>query len=687
MLKKITTILRMKDQMSPKIKKVSRHTRKLSKDVERARGRIVNFAVASSEKIENFAKKATISLAKVVVKTTALGLATAGALAGAGIKKGLAEAMDLEGYKSQIETATKDTKKAAEIMEWSIKLANKTPFEGGEVVAAAAKFEAMGMSAKKWVTITGDMAGATNKSLDQATEALIDAQTGELERLKEFGIKKADIVKKANEKFKNIQVVNAQGQVVDQKKFNEALVALLKDKFSGGMEKQAKTLRGTMSTVTGVMKSGLARIVGMQSSGTIQKGSLLDIIKGKAEQLAKKFVELEKSGAFDRIAIKVSEVVQKIAKVLTNLAKFVYQNRDIIIEPIKGVVNYLIANKDKILGAIRSVINYVKNNKDKIFNFGKITASIIGVIYATGKMIRVIRSVRNTINGVKIVLKTIKIAGKLGKIVTVIKKITTAIKAINIASKLVKVVAVIKKIAMAVKGVFLLVAANPVVLIIATIVAALAGIAYAVYKNWDKIKPIIVDLIVKFTTAIENIKAKFTLLWGKIIEGISNVKRFITEKVENMKAKFFEIKSAIVNFFKDLGESIKNAIKGVFEWIENKINAVKNTVSSIGEGISNAGNWVKDKATGLLNGITGQNANGTNYWRGGLTQINEHGKEVIDLPSGSRIYPATQSKNMNASTPININIQIQGNVIGNESYADFLSNKVATKILTAIGNT
>lgn len=664
MAKKITTILRMKDQMSPKLKEVSSNTKKLSKDAERARGRLANFAVASSEKIGNFAKKATLSLAKVTAKTVALGVATATTLAAVGLKKGLSEAMDLEGYKAQLETATKDTKKAAEIMKWSMELANRTPFEGGEVVSAAAKFEAMGMSAKKWVTITGDMAGATNKSLDQATEALIDAQAGELERLKEFGIKKADIVKKANDIFKNIQVVNNKGQIVDQKRFNEALVALMKEKYTGGMEKQAKTLRGTMSTVTGVMKSGLARIVGMQSSGTIQKGSLLDIIKIKAGQLAKKFTEMEKDGTFEKIAIKVSEAAKKIAKGITNLAKFTYENRDIIIEPIKSIVNYIVKNKDKILGAIRSVIKYAKENKDKIFNYGKIAASITAAVYAIGKIIKIVRAVETAINGVKIAVKTIKIVAKAGKIVGAIKKIS-----------------------LAAKGVFMLLAANPVILIIAAIVAAIAGIAYAVYKNWDKIKPVIENLWIKFKAIVDKIKEKFVFLWEKLKEGITNTKEFIFEKVENIKTKFFEIKEKIVTFFQDLGDSIKNAIKGAFEWVESKINAVKNAASSVGEGISNTGGWIKDKAVGLWNGITGRNANGTNYWRGGLTQINEHGKEVVDLPSGTRIYPATKSKNMQKGSPININVQIQGNVIGNEDYANMLSNKVAEKLLNALGNT
>ena len=36
----------------------------------------------------------------------------------------------------------------------------------------------------------------------------------------------------------------------------------------------------------------------------------------------------------------------------------------------------------------------------------------------------------------------------------------------------------------------------------------------------------------------------------------------------------------------------------------------------------------------------GHNATGTMNWKGGLTEINERGGEIVDLPMGSRIYPA-----------------------------------------------
>ena len=236
--------------------------------------------------------------------------------------------MDLEGYKMQLETATKDTKKAASIMSYAIQMANKTPFEGGELVEGASKFEAMGMSAKKWLTVTGDMAAATNKDFDQAVEALIDAQTGELERLKEFGITKAQIQEQGEKMFSDVQIVNNKGQIVNQEKFNAAMMQLLKDKFQGGMVKQATTMKGLWSTVTGVAKLSLAKIVGMNEDGSVRSGSAFDLMRNKLQLFADKLMQMQQDGSIDRIATQVTALVQKATELASAIGGRVIQVLD-----------------------------------------------------------------------------------------------------------------------------------------------------------------------------------------------------------------------------------------------------------------------------------------------------------------------------------------------------------------------
>jgi hypothetical protein len=82
---------------------------------------------------------------------------------------------------------------------------------------------------------------------------------------------------------------------------------------------------------------------------------------------------------------------------------------------------------------------------------------------------------------------------------------------------------------------------------------------------------------------------------------------------------------------------------------------------------------------------TKQNALGTTYFGGGLTYINEHGGEIIDLPQGSRIYPSSKSdKMMNGSPTINVNVNIGGNIYGTERAADEIGDRVVEKIIDAV---
>lgn len=37
---------------------------------------------------------------------------------------------------------------------------------------------------------------------------------------------------------------------------------------------------------------------------------------------------------------------------------------------------------------------------------------------------------------------------------------------------------------------------------------------------------------------------------------------------------------------------------------------------------------------------------GAEFYQGGLTEINEHGGEIVDLPQGSRIYPHATTEKM-----------------------------------------
>lgn len=533
----INTILNLRDNMSGGLIRAARNTQGVSREMQSATRSVVAF--------KNKAVSSVVSAAKSMVK---LGTATAGVAATLAAKTGLSEAMDLEGYRLQLETATKDTQKASEIMQYAIDLANKTPFEGGELVEGASKFEAMGMAAQKWLPLAGDMAAATNKSFDQATEALIDAQNGELERLKEFGITKAKILEQGEKMFAGVQLVNNKGQIVNQEKFNEALVALMQDRFAGGMEKQATTMKGLWSTVTGVTKSALATITGITTDGSIRSGSALDLLKGKVQLLAGKLEQWQQDGTLNRIAQQFDQGLARAAELAGQAFSWVAANGDTIRRWIVG------------LGSALAMV--------KILQFAS------GVFQA---------------------VKTLKLfATTVGTIV----------------------------------------ATNPIVLAIGAAIV----VGSLLIANWDRVK------------------AAAGALWAKATE------------------VFGGIKDSIVGAFEDA----KEKVAGFFSWLDDKVEGIP-IIGSIYKGAKSVGGWVAEKISG--------HATGTSYFSGGWTRVNERGGEIMRLPGGTQIIPHDVSKRMVGGPSIAVHVTVQGNVIGNQAYAQELGDTIVARILRALRNT
>lgn len=538
----INTILNLRDNMSGGLIRAARNTQGVSREMQSATRSVVAF--------KNKTVSSVTSAAKSMVK---LGTAAAGVVATLAAKTGFSEAVDLEGYRLQLETATKDTQKASEIMQYAINLANKTPFEGGELVEGASKFEAMGMAAQKWLPLAGDMAAATNKSFDQATEALIDAQNGELERLKEFGITKAKILEQGEKMFAGVQLVNNQGQIVNQEKFNEALVALMQNRFAGGMEKQASTMKGLWSTVTGVTKSALATITGITTDGSIRSGSALDLLKSKVQLLAGKLEQWQQDGTLDRIA---QQFDQGLAKAVETAGK---------------AFDWVVANGDTI--------------RRWIVGLGSALA-----------MVKIVQFSSGVIQAVKTVSLFAKTAG-------------------------------------------MIVAANPIVLAIGAAIAAGA----LLIANWDKVKAWAV-----------NIKDQFMESFGGIRDGI-------------------------VGAF----NAVKDTVGGFFSWIGDKLTGLGESIANI-PGVGSVFSWIMKRQFGV---DLSSHATGTSFFAGGWTRVNERGGEIMRLPGGTQIIPHDISRQMVGGPSIAVYVTVQGNVIGNQAYAQELGDTIVQRILRALRNT
>lgn len=85
----------------------------------------------------------------------------------------------------------------------------------------------------------------------------------------------------------------------------------------------------------------------------------------------------------------------------------------------------------------------------------------------------------------------------------------------------------------------------------------------------------------------------------------------------------------------------------------------------------------------------GNKAGGTNYFAGGLTHVNEVGGEIMNLPRGTQIIPHDISKKMAANTNsnnISVNLNIGGNVVGNDEFIDQIGEAITSRVQLALSN-
>jgi uncharacterized membrane protein len=142
--------------------------------------------------------------------------------------------------------------------------ATKTPFQLNELTGSFVKLVNRGFApTMNEMTKLGDLASSQGKGFDQLTEAMLDAQTGEFERLKEFGIQASKHGDKVTLSFK--------GVTKEVKNNSDAIGGALMEYgkltgVAGSMESISKTLGGQISNLGDQWNTFLVN-VGGESGG------------------------------------------------------------------------------------------------------------------------------------------------------------------------------------------------------------------------------------------------------------------------------------------------------------------------------------------------------------------------------------------------------------------------------------
>ena len=207
--------------------------------------------------------------------------------------------------------------------------------------------------------------------------------------------------------------------------------------------------------------------------------------------------------------------------------------------------------------------------------------------------------------------------------------------------------------------------------------AAVAAAAILIYKNWDRIAPILQKIGQRFADFWKTVQPQLEPFINLVKEVASYLKeplepvfKIVWKAAGDYVVKFFDDVSVIIDGVLGVFEGVITFLTGVFQgnwekaWngIVQAVGSIFGTLESLVKTPLNAVINLVNKAIGAINKISvdlpsavggghiGFNiptiptlAKGTDYWHGGIVQISEKGGEIVDLPTGSRVYPHDES--------------------------------------------
>ena len=274
-----------------------------------------------------------------------------------------------------------------------------------------------------------------------------------------------------------------------------------------------------------------------------------------------------------------------------------------------------------------------------------------------------------------LVAKLPEIKDKLIQLKPVIMGVASAFLAFKSINTVIKTISQFKNV---LKGLSIL--TSPIGLIAIAIGLVVAGFIYA-YTHSETFRE-------KVNAVVEVVKEKVIAFKDKVVDCIVAIKKFLKKHQEQVNAVKEFIKGIINLIIEMVGDFITNIgtiIGGIIDVISGVIDIITGIFTGdwdkVWEGMKEVVSGAIEIVKGWWNELidlfkkpikfvvnlfkkdqsetdsvssedtetteeVGQNAKGTNNWRGGLTWVNEEGGELMNLPSGTQIIPHDLSETM-----------------------------------------
>ena len=633
--KVINTVLTLKDEMSGGLVAAAKAAKKSGKNIDdsmmQATRKVVAFKNKSLTALGDFAKKGVKAAGAAVAGMTAAFIALDGATEEYRVAQGKLNA----GF--QAAGLSADTARKSYRNFYAILGDTDTATEASQLLANMAKNEE---EVTKWTRIAAGVHGTFGDSLP--IEGLVEsanetARTGKVtgvfaDALNWVGIMEDDF----NAKLEQTTDVSKRNQLIMDtlsKTYDKAADSYYANNQQViNARRNHATLDEMLAKVgdtSSKLKSQLWVLAGAAEDGSIRSGSALDWVQKKADALTDWLSNLDLSNLKKQFDEKFAQTLQKAG----DAVQWCRDNSDTLIATLKVLAG---------MWAVKKVLDFNNRLADCVGNIGGIIKTVL------------------TMTGV------------LGGQAAATGTATVAQTGLNAAMT-----------------------ANPIGAIILAVEALIAvwllfgdKITDTAQKLWQKFKDVSIRIGNAFSGAFNKVKnaAKTALEW------VGDKLSWLNDKIES------------IPILGSLYKGAKGVLGDAIEWVDNATTGNRSgtstgttqtktssktttTAGPVKTTTSTTTTIPKPTPSSLLSLPGLGNAMGTPYWRGGLTRVNERGGEIMNLPSGTQIIPHDVSVKAAGGRSVTVNVNIQGNVIGNREYTEQVGEYVGRKVLAALGNT
>ena len=636
--KVINTVLTLKDEMSGGLVAAAKAAKKSGKNIDdsmmQATRKVVAFKNKSLTALGDFAKKGVKVAGAAVAGMTAAFIALDGATEEYRVAQGKLNAgFQAAGFSSDV--ARKSYRNFYAILGDT-----DTATEASQLLANMAKNEE---EVTKWTRIAAGVHGTFGDSLP--IEGLVEsanetARTGQVtgvfaDALNWVGIMEDDF----NAKLEKTTDVSKRNQLIMDtlsKTYDKAA-----DSFYANNQQVINARRNhatldemlaKVGDTSSKLKNQLWVLAGAAEDGSIRSGSALDWVQKKADALTDWLSNLDLSNLKKQFDEKFAQTLQKAG----------------------------------------DAVQWCRDNSDTLIT----TLKVLAAAFALVKLAEFNRTVSSGGNALLGLGKTVlTMTGLLGGQAAATSTATVAQTGLNAALQ-----------------------ANPVGFVI-TVLEALIAVGVLVYKNWDWLKAGAQSLWNKFKDVSIRIGNAFSGAFNKVKNAAKTALEWVGAKLSWLNDKIESIP-----ILGSLYKGAKGVLGDAIEWVDNATTGNRSgtstgttqtktssktttTAGPVKTTTSTTTTIPKPTPSSLLSLPSLGNATGTPYWRGGYTRVNERGGEIMNLPSGTQIIPHDVSVKAAGGRSVTVNVNIQGNVIGNREYTEQVGEYVGRKVLAALGNT